>query len=82
MSENMKRLLREDIACHEASLFTTPHLSRIHHAEAALLALLEEKDGARDEERRSLRKPVPLKDALPRLPESEALPPHTLFGDD
>ncbi len=25
-------------------LFTTPHLSRIHHAEAALLALLEEED--------------------------------------
>lgn len=42
MSETLKRVLREDIACHEASLFTTPHLSRIHHAEVALLALLEE----------------------------------------
>jgi len=43
MSESLKRALRADIACHEASLFTTPHLSRIHHAEVALLALLEER---------------------------------------
>jgi hypothetical protein len=43
MSESLKKALRADIACHEASLFTTPHLSRIHHAEVALLALLEEK---------------------------------------
>ncbi len=43
MSENLKKALRADIACYEASMMTTPHLSRIHHAEAALLALLEEK---------------------------------------
>jgi hypothetical protein len=43
MSESLKKALRADIACHEASLMTTPHLSRIHHAEVALLALLEEK---------------------------------------
>lgn len=42
MSENLKRILREEIACHDAQLFTTPHLSRIRHAQAGLLALLEE----------------------------------------
>ena len=56
MSESLKKALRADIACHEASLFTTPHLSRIHHAEVALLALLEETS--------SPRKPVPLRDTL------------------
>lgn len=42
MTENLKRILREEIACHDAQLFTTPHLSAIRHAEAGLLALLEE----------------------------------------
>lgn len=42
MSENLKRILREEIESYEASLMTTPHLSKIHHAEVALLALLEE----------------------------------------
>jgi hypothetical protein len=42
MNENLKRLLREDIECWESSMSTTPHLSRIHHAEVALLKLLEE----------------------------------------
>lgn len=44
MSESLKKALRADIACYEASLSTTPHLSRIHHAEVALLALLEERN--------------------------------------
>ncbi len=44
MSESLKKALRADIACYEASLSTTPHLSKIHHAEVALLALLEEKN--------------------------------------
>jgi hypothetical protein len=42
MSERLKQMLRDDIACYEASMMTTPHLSRIRHAEVALLALLEE----------------------------------------
>lgn len=47
MSKSLMEALRADIACHEASLFTTPHLSRIHHAEVALLALLEETNSPR-----------------------------------
>ncbi len=42
MSETLKRILREEIAAHDAHPFTTPHLSRVRHAQAALLALLEE----------------------------------------
>ncbi len=44
MSESLRRILREEIACHDAMPSTTQHLSRIRHAEAALLALLEEKE--------------------------------------
>lgn len=44
MSESLKKALRADIAGYESSLMTTPHLSRIRHAEAALLALLEEEN--------------------------------------
>ncbi len=44
MSERLKQMLREDIECYDTSMMTTPHLSRIRHAEAALLALLEEKN--------------------------------------
>lgn len=55
MSENLKRILREEIACHDAQLFTTPHLSRIRHAQEGLLALLEETD----------RRPAARKDVVP-----------------
>lgn len=56
MNETLKRLLRDEIACYDAMLSTTPHLSRIHHAEAALLALLEETT--------SPRRTIPLEDTL------------------
>jgi hypothetical protein len=56
MNETLKKALRDDIACHEASLSTTPHLGRVHHAEVALLALLEEK--ARPEGKAPLRETI------------------------
>lgn len=40
--ESLKRLLREEVESHDSALFSTPHLSKIRHAAAHLLALLEE----------------------------------------
>lgn len=38
----LKEALRADIFSYESALSTTPFLSKIYHAEVALLALLEE----------------------------------------
>lgn len=63
MNERLKALLRSAIAAHDdAQLMTTPHLSRIRHAEEWLLRLLELKSGEPD--------PVDFRDA--RIAELEA----------
>ncbi len=42
MNDTLRRILREEIDAYDESPGpTTPHLSRIHHAEVALLRLLE-----------------------------------------
>ena len=43
MNKKLKQLLCDDIEVYEASLFTTPYLSSVYHAEKALLTLLEDK---------------------------------------
>ena len=51
MSEYLKHALRNEIECHEAQLWTTPHLSAIANKARELLALLEqpERDGPRQQ---------------------------------
>lgn len=44
---NLKDALRGEISSQDAMLMTTPHLSAIRHTAAALLALLEEREGDR-----------------------------------